>query len=39
MPIASSLLNKPRLMKKLRDFYNYVNKNDGKVGTKTRGIV
>ena len=38
MPIASSLLNKPRLVKKLRDFYNYVQKNDGKVGTKTRGI-
>ena len=38
MPIASSLLNKPRLIKKLRDFYDYVNKNDGKVGTKTRGI-
>ena len=29
---------KPRLVKKLRDFYNYVQKNDGKVGTKTRGI-
>ena len=38
MPIASSLLKKPRLVEKLRDFYNYVNKNDGKVGTKTRGI-
>ena len=38
MPIASSLLNKPRLVKKLRDFYNYVQKNDGKVGNKTRGI-
>ena len=38
MPIASSLLNKPRLVKKLRDFYDYVQKNDGKVGTKTRGI-
>lgn len=38
MPIASSLLNKPRLVKKLRDFYDYVNKNGGKVGTKTRGI-
>ena len=38
MPIASSLLNKPRLVKKLRDFYGYVQKNDGKVGTKTRGI-
>ena len=38
MPIASSLLNKPRLVKKLKDFYSYVQKNDGKVGTKTRGI-
>jgi len=38
MPIVSSLLDKPKLVKKLRDFYNYVNQNDGKVGTKTRGI-
>ena len=38
MPIASSLLSKPRLVKKLKDFYDYVSKNDGKVGTKTRGI-
>ena len=38
MPIASSLLNKPRLVEKLRKFYDYVNKNDGKIGTKTRGI-
>ena len=38
MPIASSLLDKPRLLKKLKDFYDYVKKNDGKVGTKTRGI-
>jgi len=38
MPIASSLLDKPRLVKKLRDFHSYVIKNDGKVGTKTRGI-
>ena len=38
MPIASSLLNKPRLVKKLKDFYEYVKFNDGKVGTKTRGI-
>jgi MoaA/NifB/PqqE/SkfB family radical SAM enzyme len=38
MPIASSLLDKPRLVKKLKDFYDYVQKNDGKVGTKTRGI-
>ena len=34
MPIASSLLNKPRLVKKLKDFYDYVNKKDGKAGTK-----
>ena len=38
MPIASSLLSKPRLVKKLKDFYVAVQKNDGKVGTKTRGI-
>ena len=38
MPIASSLLNKPRLIEKLRKFYSYVQKNDGKVGNKTRGI-
>jgi len=38
MPLHSSLLKKPRLVKKLREFYSYVNKNDGKVGTKTRGI-
>ena len=38
MPIASSLLNKPRLLEKLRKFYAYVQKNDGKVGQKTRGI-
>ena len=38
MPIASSLLKKPRLVKKLKAFYDYVQKNDGKVGTKTRGI-
>jgi MoaA/NifB/PqqE/SkfB family radical SAM enzyme len=38
MPIASLLLSKPRLVKKLKDFYVAVQKNDGKVGTKTRGI-
>ena len=32
MPIASSLLDKPRLVKKLRDFYTYVQKNNGQVG-------
>ena len=26
MPIASSLLKKPKLVKKLKDFYDYVNK-------------
>ena len=38
MPISSSLLNKPKLVKKLKNFYDYVQKNNGKVGTKTRGI-
>ncbi len=38
MPIASSLLNKPRLVEKLRKFYNYVKKNDDRIGRKTRGI-
>ena len=38
MPIHSSLLKKPRLVEKLRSFYKYVKDNDGKVGTKTRGI-
>ena len=37
MPIASSLLNKPRLVKKLKDFYDYVQKNDGKVVKKLEG--
>ena len=38
MPIASSLLDKPRLVKKLKDFKNNDQKNDGKIGQKTRGI-
>ena len=38
MPIKSSLLKKPRLVQKLRAFHTYLKKNDGKVGTKTRGI-
>ena len=38
MPIASSLLDNPRLVEKLKSFYQYVKNNDGKVGTKTRGI-
>ena len=34
-----SFIKKPRLVKKLkRFFYDYVKYNDGKVGTKTRGI-
>ena len=37
MPIASSLLNKPRLVKNLKLLF-LRPKNDGKVGTKTRGI-
>lgn len=38
MPIKSSLLNKPKLLKKLKNFYDYLNKNDGKIGTFRRGI-
>ena len=38
MPKNSLLLDKPRLLEKLTDFYRQVRKNDGKVGTKTRGI-
>ena len=38
MPLHSSLLKKPRLVKKLKDFYGAVQKNNGKIGTKTRGI-
>ena len=30
MPISSPLLKKPRLVKKLKDFYDYVKYNDGK---------
>ena len=33
-----SLLDSPRLMEKLRSFYNYVRKNEGKIGQKQRGI-
>ena len=40
MPIASSLLNKPRLVEKLRKFYDYVQKNDGKVvQTQNWGLI
>ena len=35
MPISSSLLKKPRLVKKLKDFYDYVQKN--KTWNKTTG--
>ena len=38
MPVASSLLDKPRLVEKLREFHKYVMKNNGQIGTKTRGI-
>ena len=31
-------LVKRRVMEKLKDFYDYVRKNDGKIGTKQRGI-
>ena len=34
MPISSSLLNKPRLVKKLKDFYTYVQKIMEKLGLK-----
>ena len=33
-----SLLDKPRLLKKLRDFHKHVKQNDGKIGTFQRGI-
>jgi len=32
------IMEKPIVAKKLRDFYNYLRKNDGKIGTKLRGI-
>ena len=32
------LLNKPRLVSKLKDFHTYIKNNDGKIGTKQRGI-
>ena len=34
----ASLLDNPRLMEKLRNFYMYVRKNEGKIGQKQRGI-
>jgi len=33
-----SLIDKPRLMKKLKNFHDYVRKNNGEIGTKQRGI-
>ena len=33
-----SLIDKPRLMEKLKNFHNYVRKNNGHIGTKQRGI-
>ena len=33
-----TLLDKPRLMEKLKSFYDYVKKNNGQIGTKQRGI-
>ena len=32
------LLNKLRLVQKLKDFHTYLRNNDGKIGTKQRGI-
>ena len=33
-----STMDKPRLMEKLKSFYDYVRKNGGQIGTKQRGI-
>ncbi len=38
MPVHSHILTKPRLMEKLKTFYDKVQKNDGKIGTALRGI-
>ncbi len=32
------LIDKPRLLKKLKDFHDHVRKNEGQIGTKQRGI-
>lgn len=32
------LIDKPRLMEKLKSFHDYVRKNNGQIGTKQRGI-
>ena len=33
-----ALIDKPRVVEKFKDFHDYVRKNDGKIGTKQRGI-
>ena len=33
-----SLIDKPRLMEKLKNFHDYVRNNNGQIGTKQRGI-
>ena len=33
-----NFFDKPIVVKKLREFYTYVKKNDGQIGTKQRGI-
>ena len=38
MPINSPLLAKPELLKKLKKFYDHLEKNDGKIGTFRQGI-
>ena len=32
------LIDKPRLLEKLKSFHDYVRKNNGEIGTKQRGI-
>ena len=33
-----SLIEKPLVVKKFREFYQHIKDNDGKIGTKQRGI-
>ena len=33
-----SLIEKPLVVKKFREFYQHIKNNDGKIGTKQRGI-
>jgi len=33
-----ALIDKPEVFRKFKEFFNYVNKNDGKIGVKQRGI-